>query len=318
MREGVAMAAGIGVAQWGYDRRSLQAWTVFSPWLRWLHIQSYSFNGAYKDITSYVKRSRMSLKFTRYSLDWYAVDTKTWSLNEIERRCNWNWIMIRWVFEPKHAPQGTSSIGCGNLHFSFPADLADAVTLLCFIFIKKKKKHHDKSNPLNQGDGMWRESISLRERAPMAHVKTFCCWLFMLKATGSTIPTTARKVFKHRRTEPATELNIQKAYIQLSNDHTSKINSNSACSPKRTNHSSTLAVHRWPVAACRTGGRWLATWWIRWDPSSSSQIWCWDDLGRMGRAAGESQMECACACCHWKWDCSGTGSVGMRIHIYIL
>ena len=113
-------------------------------------------------ITSYVKQSRMSLKFTRYSLDWYAVDTKTWSLNEIERRCNWNWIMIRWVFEPKHAPQGTSSIGCGNLHFSFPADLADAALLHI------KKKHHDKSDTLNQGDGMWRESISLRERAPIA------------------------------------------------------------------------------------------------------------------------------------------------------
>ena len=207
----------------------------------------------------------MSLKFTRYSLDWYAVDTKTWSLNEIERRCNWNWIMIRWVFEPKHAPQGTSSIGCGNLHFSFPADLADAALL----HIKKKTSWqiwHPQS-------GWWDvKGIDQPERASphcMAHVKTFCCWLFMLKATGSTIPTTTHKVFKHRRTQPATELNIQKTYIQLSNDHTSKTNSNSAWSPKGTNHSSTLAVHRWPVAACRIGGRWLATWWIRWDPRAA-------------------------------------------------
>lgn len=180
------------------------------------------------------------------------------------------------------------------------------LTLLCFI----KKKHHDKSDPLDQGDGC-EGNRSAWESEPPLHVKTFCCWLFMLKATGSTIPTTAHKVFKHRRAQPATELNIQKAYIQLSNDHTSKTNSNSAWSPKGTNHSSTLAVHRWPVAACRIGGRWLATWWIRWDPSSSSQIWCWDAWDAMP----EKVRWNASACCHWKWDCSGTGSVGMRIYI---
>ena len=32
-------------------------------------------------------------------------------------------------FVRAQAPEGTSSIGCGNLHFSFPADLADAALL---------------------------------------------------------------------------------------------------------------------------------------------------------------------------------------------
>ena len=65
----------------------------------------------------------------------------------------------------------------------------------------------------------------------------------MLKATGSTIPTTTHKVFKHRRTQPATELNIQKTYIQLSK-------------------------------------------------MRSKQLLPDLMLGRMGRDAGESQMEC--------------------------